>query len=159
MNPLIVIDARWLNSGIGTYIENLLAGIHRRGQREDFRICAVARRRDLKKLGSISDVVSVVNSSIYTIWEQIEVLRAARDCDLLHVPHYNAPVLYGGKLLVTIHDLTHIIDPVFRKTASSWVYAKPMLNRVARKASRIITVSEYSKCQIVEHLGVSPSKV
>jgi glycosyltransferase involved in cell wall biosynthesis len=34
-----------------------------------------------------------------------------------------------------------------------------MLNLVARKAEHIVTLSEYSKAQIVEHLGVTPSKV
>jgi len=34
-----------------------------------------------------------------------------------------------------------------------------MLNLVARKAEHIVTLSEYSKAQIVEHLGVASSKV
>jgi glycosyltransferase involved in cell wall biosynthesis len=34
-----------------------------------------------------------------------------------------------------------------------------MLNLVARKASHLITCSEFSKTQIVQHLGVSPSKI
>jgi len=34
-----------------------------------------------------------------------------------------------------------------------------MLNLVARKAEHIVTLSEYSKAQIVEHLGVAPAKI
>jgi glycosyltransferase involved in cell wall biosynthesis len=62
-------------------------------------------------------------------------------------------------MLVTIHDLTHILDERFRNTLKSRVYARPMLRMVATKAAHIFTVSEYSKRQIVEHLYVPYEKV
>jgi len=84
---------------------------------------------------------------------------AAKGCDLLHIPHYNAPLLHRGPLLVSILDLIHITDPVYSRSVRSWVYARPMLNLVARKAQHIVTLSEYSKAQIVERLGVPAEKV
>src|SRR5207244_1173348 len=58
-----------------------------------------------------------------------------------------------------ILDLIHITDPNYSRSAKSWTYARPMLNLAARRAEHIVTISEYSKAQIVERLGVRDSKV
>ena len=62
-------------------------------------------------------------------------------------------------MLITIHDLTHILDARYRDTLKSHMYARPILRLGARKATHIFTVSEYSKRQIVEHLDVPAEKV
>lgn len=153
----LVIDARWMRSGIGRYILNLLAGLGR--YRNGFAARALVQRADAEQVKRFCDEVSVVDLPIYTLREQFAVPRAARGADLLHVPHYNAPVFYGGKLLVTIHDLIHLSDAAYRRNPKGWAYARPMLHWVARKACHIVTVSEYSKSQIVERLGIVPEKV
>jgi len=62
-------------------------------------------------------------------------------------------------MVVTLHDIIHVTDPDYRASFKSWTYARPVLNLVARKARHIITDSAFSKAQIVEHLGISASKV
>jgi glycosyltransferase involved in cell wall biosynthesis len=42
---------------------------------------------------------------------------------------------------------------------ASNVYARPMLSVVVRKADHIVTNSEFTKNQIIEHLRVSPDKI
>jgi glycosyltransferase involved in cell wall biosynthesis len=157
MSWKLTIDARCLGTGIGTYVSNMLA--HLRQRENGFTVCAIVRSSDRERMASLCDSMTVSDTDIYTLREQWDIPRAARACDLLHVPHYNAPLLYRGKLVVTIHDLIHIMDDTCRQRPSSWIYAQPMLNLVARKASHLITPSEYSKTQIVQHLGVSPSKI
>jgi glycosyltransferase involved in cell wall biosynthesis len=61
--------------------------------------------------------------------------------------------------VITLHDIIHITDPDYRTSFKSLVYARPMLNLVARKARHIITDSDFSKAQIVEHLGIPGSKI
>jgi alpha-1,3-rhamnosyl/mannosyltransferase len=73
--------------------------------------------------------------------------------------HYNAPLARTKRLVVSIHDLTHILDKTLARTWKSWVYARPMLNLVARKADHIFTLSTYSRDQIVRCLGVAPEKI
>ena len=153
----ITIDARWLAGGIGTYTKELLAGICQ--SPDGFEVRAIACERDAKLVSQWCPRVKVVNSSTYTLGEQLAVPWAAKGCDLLHIPHYNAPLLHRGALLVSILDLIHITDPVYSRSLRSWVYARPMLNLVARKAEHIVTLSEYSKAQIVERLGVEAEKV
>jgi glycosyltransferase involved in cell wall biosynthesis len=157
MKAKVTIDARWLAGGIGTYTRQLLAGICQ--SPNGFEVRAIARQRDAKLVAQWCPRVKVVNTSTYTLREQLAIPWAAKGCDLLHVPHYNAPLFHRGPMLVSILDLIHITDPVYSRGLRSWVYARPMLNLVARKAQHIVTISEYSKAQIVERLGVQADKV
>jgi glycosyltransferase involved in cell wall biosynthesis len=157
MNTEVAIDARWLVGGIGTYTRHLLQGLRVNGN--GFRVHAITREQHKHEVEKYCERVTVVNTPIYTVREQWAIPRAARCCDLLHVPHYNAPLLRRAPLVVTLHDIIHATDPDYRASFKSWAYARPILNLVARKARHIITDSEFSKSQIVEHLGVPASKV
>jgi glycosyltransferase involved in cell wall biosynthesis len=101
----------------------------------------------------------VVNARIYTAREQWAIPLAARGCDLLHVPHYNAPLLARAPMVITIYDLIHITEAGYRTNWKTRAYAWTMLNLAARKARHIITVSEYTRAQIVERLHVPAWKV
>jgi glycosyltransferase involved in cell wall biosynthesis len=153
----LVIDARWLVGGIGTYVRQLLAGLSH--EKRDFEVHAIVRRQDVDLVAQWCDRVTVVDTRIYTLREQLEVPWAARGCDLLHVPHYNAPLLHRGPLLLSIHDLIHVTHPTYRNGVKAWAYARPVLIVAARKATHIVAVSEYSKTQIVVRAGVPASKV
>jgi glycosyltransferase involved in cell wall biosynthesis len=153
----VAIDARWLHTGLGTYTYNLLAGLGPYIQ--GLKVRCIVRSRDVLQIAPLCNEVRVVNAPLYSLREQIQVPLAARGAHLLHVPHYNVPLFYRGKLIVTIHDLIHLGSHVNSGSARSWAYAWPMLKMASRKAGHIITVSEYSKMQIVERLGVAPERV
>jgi glycosyltransferase involved in cell wall biosynthesis len=154
----IAIDARWLHlGGLGTYAYHLIAGFAQYGN--GFMLRGIVNYRNAERIAQFCDRVVITEASMYSLREQLEIARAARGADLLHVPHYNAPLLYHGSMLVSIHDVIHITDPVYRRGVRAWLYARPVLNLVARRADHIVTVSEYSKAQIVEQLGVPSSKV
>jgi glycosyltransferase involved in cell wall biosynthesis len=154
----VAIDARWLHlGGLGTYAYHLIAGFARHGN--GFTLRGIVNQRNAERIAPFCDRVVIAEASMYSLREQLEIARAARGADLLHVPHYNAPLLYHGPMLVSIHDVIHITAPVYRRDVRAWLYARPVLNLVARKADHIVTVSEYSKAQIVDQLRVPSSKV
>lgn len=157
MKAKITIDARWLVGGIGTYTRHLLEGLRKNGN--GFDIHAITFKQHALALGQVCSRVTVSDIPIYTVHEQWAIPRAARGCDLLHVPHYNAPLLGRGPKITSIHDLIHITDPTYSTSLKSWIYAQPILRMVAQKSDHIITVSEFSKRQIVERLGVEGDKV
>lgn len=157
MPKTVLIDARWLIGGIGTYTENLLMGLGREGN--GLRFHAITRGADAPRVKQWCPSVTVVDVPIYTLLEQFMVPRAAKKCDLLHVPHYNAPLLHRGPLVVSIMDLIHLSEPPYRRRLSSFLYARPMLHAASRKALHIVTVSEYSKLQIMETLRIPSSKI
>jgi glycosyltransferase involved in cell wall biosynthesis len=157
MKTKISIDARWLGGGIGTYTRQILQGLSKRGN--GFEVHAITKEQYKTEMKQWCPRVTVVDTPIYTIREQWEIPRAANGCDLLHVPHFDAPLLQRGPLVITIHDLIHITDPEYRAKFKAWACAWPLLRLAARKAARIITDSEYSKVQIGQRLGVPSSKV
>lgn len=157
MNAEVVIDARWLHSGIGAYTLNVVGGIHRHPNGLVVRV--LTGQKDEARIRPLCDRTTIVDVPIYTLREQWAVARAARGAGLLHVPHYNVPLLYPGKLVVTIYDLIHITGPTFHRSLASHFYARPMLHLASRKACHIVTLSYYSQAKIIERLGADPSKI
>ncbi len=159
MGMVVTVDARMLGfSGIGTYLKNLLENYARVESDFSFRL-ACPQEESVREFGCGRFTWGRADAPIYSLKEQWQIPRAAEGTDLLHCPHYNVPCFYRGRLLVTIHDLTHIMDRTFSRTLSSLVYARPMLAIASRKADHIVTDSEFTKRQIVERLRVPPEKV
>jgi glycosyltransferase involved in cell wall biosynthesis len=157
MTKTVAIDARWLVGGIGTYTENLLLGLGNGANGVE--IHAITRFADAARVKESCSRVTIVDVPIYTLMEQVLIPRAARECDLLHVPHFNIPLLYRRPLVVSIMDVIHLRSPEYRNSLSSVLYARPMLTAAARRADHIFTVSNYSKTQIMEALGTPESKI
>jgi glycosyltransferase involved in cell wall biosynthesis len=139
MKKQITIDARWLQGGIGTYTEHLLEGLSK--SRNGFEVEAITRPEHADTVSQWCSKMQIIDAPIYTFAEQFAVPWAANGADLLHVPHYN------------------LTDPAYKHNLAIQLYARPMLFLAARKASHIVTISEYSKSQIIEHLGVPEEKV
>lgn len=153
----VFLDARWLKSGIGRYTRGLL--YHVKANLPDLDLWCATGRAHLRAVSHHCDRVLLANSRIYSASEQLLLPWIARGAKLYHAPHYNAPILWSGKLVVTIHDLNHLLDERYRDSWRSRFYASPMLRTVAGKADRIITVSEYSKAAMVRLLHVAPEKI
>src|ERR1700748_1523124 len=107
LTPKLTIDARWLRSGIGRYTQSLLDGL--RPGLPEVRLTAIAQTRDLASVQNLVDQVTLCDAGIYGLHEQLAVPWLARKADALYAPHYNIPLLWRGRLLVTIHDLTHLL--------------------------------------------------
>ena len=159
MPPKIAIDARMIEfSGIGTYLRNLLEELA--GIESEFQFDVGCPQPELiSRLPSAKFRWVRTRARIYGVKEQWEILRLARRADLLHCPHYNVPYFYGGRLVVTIHDLSHLMFPQFLPHRPAWLYALVMLGAAVKKARKIITDSEFSKQSIQERLGVPEQKI
>ncbi|MEX0817402.1 MAG: glycosyltransferase family 1 protein [Gaiellales bacterium] len=86
-------------------------------------------------------------------------VRARRDrVDVLHCPTFRAPVRSPLPLVVTVHDLAVLRHPeAFNRWTRS--YSALTLPLVARAARAMIAVSEFTKGEVVELLGVAPERV
>ena len=150
----VAIDARMINmSGIGMYVQNLI--------KNDCYNIALGKKDEIE---SVSKNVKIIDydSKIYGIKEQLKFpyrkLKKEK-IDILHVPHYNIPIFYRGKMIVTIHDLTHLIYPEFLPNKFAYLYAKFMLWLATKKAYKILTVSENTKKDILKFFKVNPDKI
>lgn len=104
----------------------------------------------------------LVNARHYSLAEQTKFLRTLNkeNCDLVHFPHFNVPILYKKPFIVTIHDLTLSLFPGRKMTRlhHRLAYHKTIKNAV-KKAKKIIAVSHHTKKDIVEHLKIDPAKI
>lgn len=149
----IAVDARMLKmSGIGAYISHLMEN--------NLYSIALGNREDLLK-ENVEEIIDF-NEDIYGIKEQIRFpykkLRKLKP-DILHVPHYNVPIFYRGKMVVTIHDLTHLVLPEFLPNKFAKIYAKIMLKIAIKKAEKILTVSENTKKDLIKYFKVKEEKI
>jgi len=153
----VVVDARCLGSGIGTYTVNVLSRL--RALAPDFHIAAITHSEQKSVFERLCHDTITLDVPIYSAREQFKIPWVARGADLLHAMHYNAPLAHRGPMIVTIHDLTHLLDRSLARSWKSIVYARPILNCVARRADHIITDSNYSRDMIVKCLGVAADKI
>lgn len=158
----ISIDVRMINaSGIGTYIKSLLP-----------RIMNLLPEHQYYLLGNVEETLSfewtkqknvkVINttSPIYSTTEQLELIKnTPAKTDLFWSPHYNIPVFYTGKLLVSIHDILHLAMPQYAKGFKKQMYSKTLFNLIKLKSKNILTPSNFSKEELTKKLKYSPEAI
>jgi glycosyltransferase involved in cell wall biosynthesis len=97
----------------------------------------------------------------YSLREQVELpkLLARYKVDLLHSPHFLVPLISPCPSIVTIHDVIYLACREDLPSLLGRLYYRAMMSAAVRLAKRIITVSEFSKQDIVRYLGVDPAKI
>ena len=155
----IAIDARMiLHSGIGTYTRNLLTNIFDIDKSNTYIL--LGKKKELSKYTQKPNVsITEFHSPIYGISEQVIEPLKLWNTEFLHCPHYNIPVVYEGEMIVTVHDLIHLIFPQFLKHKAAYFYAKLLFKLMAIRSKKIIAVSENTKIDIVNYLDVKEDKV
>src|SRR5690606_23136169 len=105
----IGIDARLYgpkHTGIGRYVQELVSQLIPLSPKDQFIIFGDPKL--LSDLESFSNVTIVpLKTPIYSLAEQLinPFIFYSHHLDLLHVPHFNAPLLYFKKTIITVHDL------------------------------------------------------
>jgi glycosyltransferase involved in cell wall biosynthesis len=151
----IALDARMLNhSGIGTYLRNMIPVLS-----EEFQLTLLGNKSELTDYSNTMKILQF-ESSIYSVKEQIELYSKIPKCDVFISPHYNVPILpvKARKRIVIIHDVFHL---AFYKNLSlkQKLYAKFMINYAIRNSDKVITVSEFSKSEIIKYTSCNPQKL
>jgi len=112
--------------------------------------------------------VVTTNVPIYSLFEQIILpfVFVKEKLDLLHVPHFDAPLMYPGRLLLTIHDLIkHDSKGPETTTRQGWLYFfkrfgyLTLTQIIVHRANHIIVPTAFVKVDIAKRLHVSPGKI
>src|SRR6266566_8923094 len=91
------------------------------------------------------------------IWYPFLVGRE-RAADVLHCPTYRGPLRSSVPLVVTVHDLAVLRHPeAFNRWTRS--YSPRVVPGVLRAAQRVIAVSQFTRRELVELLGVPAEKI
>ncbi|WP_409035580.1 glycosyltransferase family 4 protein [Leptospira kanakyensis] len=158
MRLKIGYDARMIeNSGIGIRIQHILKFWPISHQLADLFIFgdpAVLKKYDLPKQAEIIEY----KTSIYSPKEFLGHRRMA-EMDLLDIPHFNIPFPYIQKCIVTIHDLIPYHFKAAHSSIVKRVYMQIVFRWIKWFARKIITVSEYTKQDLVESFGYPKDKI
>jgi glycosyltransferase involved in cell wall biosynthesis len=159
----IAVDVRMMNfSGIGSYIRHLVPLVIQSSPKTEFYLLGRPQEMNQCKGFAKSSRVQWIEttSPIFTISEQFELSRKIpKDTDLFWSPNYNFPVLWRGKLLVTVHDVFHLVMGKGINSVPKWFYARLMFNRLIRRADALLCVSQFTKSELVRLTGALPSKI
>ena len=166
----IGIDARFYGvAGPGRYVSNLISELEKIDTKNQYTIFLTDKGNQQYHPKNPNFKKWITNIPWYSVQEQtvllLEYMRA--DLDVLHVPHFNIPLLYMGKFVVTIHDLTmHEFDTTAVTTLPTPLYKVKkaaymvVINAAAAKAKKIIVPSNTVKEEVSQKLhGAKPKKI
>lgn len=136
---MILADARWNGPhGIGRYAAEVLHRLHN----------SDTRTRELKGLPPLHP--------LEPLWLSWKVARLRPD--VYYSPAFNPPLWSTAPFAFTIHDLIHFRYP----EDYGWkqrVYYERVVRPAVQHAAAVLTVSEFSKGEILDWAGVPKSKV
>jgi glycosyltransferase involved in cell wall biosynthesis len=159
----ITIDARMISyTGIGRYIQNLIENLGKTDGKNIFGAIVNAGDEGGIREGERLRVFKTrTRIPVYSIREQVllpaEIKRSGPD--LVHYPSFNMPLADDRPVVATIHDLIYYLSRGSCPGTLAYLYARFMFKKAAKKARKIITGSEFTKEEIVRHLGVRADKV
>ncbi|WP_461086360.1 glycosyltransferase family 4 protein [Spirosoma flavus] len=101
----------------------------------------------------------------YPVWEQYALPKAVKQygVDLLHCTANTAPLRCSVPLVLTLHDIIFLENqPLLR---GSWYqrfgnqYRRWNVPRVVKSSDRVITVSNFERQRIIDHMHLNPAQV
>ncbi|MFA6383486.1 MAG: glycosyltransferase family 1 protein [Parcubacteria group bacterium] len=167
----IGIDARFygpFGKGLGRYTQKLIENLEQIDEKNEYFI--FLRKENFEDYAPKNTNFKKVmaNYRWYTFEEQIKMpfLLKRYKLDLVHFPHFNVPIFYWGKFLITIHDLILIHFPTIRGTTLHPFFYKIKflayrfaINSAIRRARKVIAVSEFTRKDILRNYAVREQKV
>ena len=149
-------------TGIGRYVYELISNLVKLDRKHEYVVFMNAA--EYKQFEPTSKRISkvLVHAKHYSLAEQLGFWRAIsrQKLDVMHFTHFNSPILYRGKSVVTIHDLTLSFFPGKKMNSAFYRFAyNVVLRNSVRHANRVIAVSQNTKKDLMEELGTASSKV
>jgi glycosyltransferase involved in cell wall biosynthesis len=142
----IAIDARELQghaTGVGTYLSGIL---------NEWATLPAAAEHEV--------ILCKPKSTGDTWWEQRILPRLVREAkaDVLFAPGYTAPLFSGIPTVVAIHDVSFAAHPEWFGWREG-LRRRTLTRLSAKRAARVLTISEFSRREIVTHLGIPADKI
>jgi glycosyltransferase involved in cell wall biosynthesis len=167
----IGIDARFFgpkDKGPGRYTENLIRNLEKLDIKNQYFIFLRKDNFDEYQPQNPNFKKVLANYKWYGWKEQLFFPFKLKKykLDLMHFTHFNAPIFYRGKFIITIHDLILRHFPTSRKNLRNFLFYpfKQLMYRLAfgqvvKRAKKIIAVSRYTKKDILKYYNINPEKI
>lgn len=167
----IGIDARFFGSigkGLGRYTQKLIENLEKIDGENQYYIFLRKENWSEYKPQRSNFLKVLADIPWYGFQEQFQLPKLLEkfDLDLVHFPHFNVPLFYKGKFVVTIHDLILFHYPTKRASSLSPLlyFFKKMAHRLVirnavKKSKKIFAVSRYTKDDIRKYFGTPERKI
>ncbi len=168
----IGIDARFFgpkDKGFGRYTENLIRELEKISDKETEFFVFLRKDRFDDYIPQKSNFHKVLaDYKWYGIKEQTlyPIQLKKYHLDLMHFTHFNVPVFYRKKFIVTIHDLTLRYFPTKKKNWKNFIIYplkqlayKIVFKRAINNSEKIIAISEYTKNDILKYYDINSDKI
>jgi len=160
----ILIDGRFVGVGesISRYTLEVVKGVLELDKVNDYTLLIRPQGKKeagvVKKYGNLT--IKVLDIPHYSLSEQTKLLKYLNQerFDLVHFTQFNHPTRYRGEFVVCIHDLT-LLGHLYRMNPLKRLGFKEVMKSAAKNSTKIITISEYSKRDIVKTYGADPKKI
>ena len=166
----IGIDARlWgvKHTGIGRYVEELVKSLQQIDKENEYVLfCRNDDTRNIPEVKGWKKVIADINH--YSLKEQFTLHKVYRseNLDLLHVPHFNVPIFYKGKFVVTIHDLLwHDLKGLSVTTLPAPAYIvkyfayRSVVGNAIKNSQKIIVPSNFIKNDLISKFSLPDEKI
>lgn len=157
------------HAGIGRYIQNLLLNLLPDSEHQ-WVLFFFSQDQAETVLGSLkAPNIKIVIASVphYTIAEQLRMpfIFRQENLDLLHVPHFNVPLLYRRPFVVTIHDLLWHHNRGSQVTTLSryqywlkYLFYRLIVRNAVLSAKKVIVPAKTIKQTVTEYFPAAANK-
>ncbi|MDX1765317.1 MAG: glycosyltransferase family 1 protein [Candidatus Saccharimonadales bacterium] len=160
----VVIDGRRLDSSTQNYGRSLLKYLEKIDSDNQYTVITLPTDKRWQPSKPNFKILTTEYDN-YTFGEQLGLWRLIKSLkpDLVHFLMPQQPLLYRGKRITTVHDLTLVHFQNLDKnkliyTIEQTIF-KFLLKNVVRRSEFVITPTEYVKEDLVQYSGISPDKV
>jgi glycosyltransferase involved in cell wall biosynthesis len=157
---LLSLSRNYRGAGINSYIYHLLKNLGQIDTDYRFSVFLGDRRFEDERLGLHYSRWPTRTPAMRILWEQLAqpVVLHQGEVDLLHALAFTGPLVTPCPFVVTIYDLSFYHYPEAFRPWNRW-YLSLFTALSARRARRVIAISENTKRDVVKMLGVSPGRV
>jgi glycosyltransferase involved in cell wall biosynthesis len=158
----IAFDLRRINNpGIGRYMKCLTETVLAQAPEHEYLLILPPGGTEIAGSNSINVECMTTRLPYYSLREQLELPRILRrhGIDVLHSPHFNVPLQRVCPMVVTIHDVIYLACPGDLPSPLGRLYYRTMMKAAVRRAHRVLTVSEWSRQDIIRYFDCDPNKV
>lgn len=148
------------NSGSGQYLRRLLTYLRKVDSGLKISLIMPPHQPSPEGLPNGIDVIPTGNASksskIGKVWfEQNIFPKVAKQigADLAHVPYWGSPLSSDMPLVVSVLDVIPILYPIYSRGFFNRLYVS-LVSAATKAADHIITISQTSKLDIENHLGI-----
>ncbi len=169
----IGIDARFFGpneKGLGVYVKKLVENLEKISDREDHQFFIFLKKERFNDFNPSKKNFHKIEANFHWYsWEEqvfYPFFLNKYQLDVMHFTHFNVPIFYFKKYVITIHDLILFHFPTFKNTTLSKIYYtikllayRLVIKITTRRAKKIIAISKFTQKDLIKTLKIPKNKI